>query len=158
MKYGFIALGSNMGDREKNLKRAAAALDSVPGIKVTAASQIYETKPVGYKNQANFYNAVVKVLTRLSPQALLGVCLGIESGMGRVRDIENGPRIIDLDLLLYESYTCNTDFLTLPHPRMNERTFVLKPLCEIYDSGEYRVLLENLDISGIVPVGGLKFK
>ncbi|HHW45346.1 MAG TPA: 2-amino-4-hydroxy-6-hydroxymethyldihydropteridine diphosphokinase [Clostridiales bacterium] len=156
MKYAFIALGSNIEDREKNLKTAVAALGSVPGIKVVAASPIYQTKPVGYIYQSDFYNAVVKVVTRLSPEALFGVCLGIESGMGRVRTIKNGPRIIDLDLLLYEGYTCCTDFLILPHPRMKERAFVLKPLCEIFDSEEYRTALENLDTNDIIPVGEIE--
>lgn len=158
MKFAFIALGSNIGDRKKNLCTAAAALDSVPGIKVKMASPIYETRPVGYANQENFYNAVLKVFTSLSPQALLGVCLGIESGMGRVRGIKNGPRLIDLDLLLYENYSCDTPFLTLPHPRMRQRAFVIKPLCDIYQNEQFHTILKDLDLSDIIPVGELKFK
>ncbi|MBQ7045293.1 MAG: 2-amino-4-hydroxy-6-hydroxymethyldihydropteridine diphosphokinase, partial [Clostridia bacterium] len=104
-KQAYIALGSNMGNAAENLNRAVWALSTVPGIKVTAVSKVYETEPVGYKKQDNFLNAVVRVESELSPQALLGACLGIEAGMGRIRKIKNGPRVIDLDLLLYEDAT-----------------------------------------------------
>ena len=103
MNTAVIGLGSNMGDRKKNLDDAVRALSLLPRTKVAKASKIYQTKPLGYDDQNDFYNAVILVETELSPQALLGGCLGIEAALGRIRLIKNGPRIIDLDLLLYEN-------------------------------------------------------
>ncbi len=129
----YIALGTNIGDRRKNIEDALAALNLVPDVKVTKISNIHETEPVGYLDQDMFLNACCEVETELSPHALLGVCLGIEAAMGRIRQIKNGPRIIDLDLLLYENEKINTPELTLPHPRMYERDFVMIPLKEILE-------------------------
>jgi 2-amino-4-hydroxy-6-hydroxymethyldihydropteridine diphosphokinase len=129
----YIALGTNIGDRRKNIEDALVALNLVPDVKVTKISNIHETEPVGYLNQNMFLNACCEVETELSPHALLGVCLGIEAAMGRIRQIKNGPRIIDLDLLLYENEKINTPELTLPHPRMYERDFVMIPLNEIFE-------------------------
>lgn len=148
-KQAYIALGSNMGNAAENLNRAVWALSTVPGIKVTAVSKVYETEPVGYKKQDNFLNAVVRVESELSPQALLGACLGIEAGMGRIRKIKNGPRVIDLDLLLYEDATLDSAELTLPHPRMEERAFVLSPLLDILNDRYYKEIYSELDKSGV---------
>ena len=126
-----IGLGTNTGDRAVNLQAAVDALSLLPGTRVTVISPVYETEPVGYADQPDFLNAVACVETELSPRALLGACLGIEAALGRVRLFKNGPRIIDLDLLLYEGVTLQTDELTLPHPRMHLRRFVLEPLAEI---------------------------
>ena len=131
----YIALGSNMGDGAANLDEAVRALGLVPGVTVTKVSGYYVTEPWGYADQPDFTNACCEVETTLSPEALLGVCLGIEAGMGRVRRIRNGPRIIDLDLLLYGNETRNTAQLMLPHPRMGERTFVLRPLSDLATDG-----------------------
>ena len=131
----YIALGSNMGDAAVNLNGAIAALDLVPGVTVTKISDYYITKPWGYADQPDFTNACCEVETSLSPEALLGACLGIEAGMGRVRAIKNGPRVIDLDLLLYGEEERHTDELTLPHPRMWEREFVLRPLLDLAEDG-----------------------
>ena len=120
----YIALGTNIGDRRKNIEDALAALNLVPDVKVTKISNIHETEPVGYLDQDMFLNACCEVETELSPHALLGVCLGIEAAMGRIRQIKNGPRIIDLDLLLYENEKINTPDCS-PHPRMYERDFVM---------------------------------
>ena len=135
MNTAVIGLGTNMGDRKKNLNDAIRALSLLPRTKVTKASKVYQTKPVGNPDQADFYNAALLVDTELSPQALLGACLGIEASMGRLRLASNGPRIIDLDLLLYE--TCHFDNyeLTLPHPRMKERAFVMCPLMDLFPDG-----------------------
>lgn len=130
-----IGLGTNTGDREKNLQSAVDALSLLPGTKVTDISPVYETEPVGYADQPDFLNAVACVETELSPRALLGACLGIEAALGRVRLFRNGPRVIDLDLLLYEGVTTRSDELTLPHPRMGERAFVLCPLADIFPEG-----------------------
>ncbi len=127
----YVALGSNIGDGKNNIITALDALNSVPGVTVEKASDMYETKPWGYEKQNNFSNACARLRVSLSPEALLGVCLGIEAGMGRVRKITNGPRIIDIDVILYNGQTRNTDELILPHPRMSERDFVLVPLYDV---------------------------
>lgn len=157
-KQAYIALGSNMGNAAENLNRAVWALNSVPGVKVTAVSKVYETEPVGYKNQDNFFNAVVRVESELTPDALLGACLGIEAGMGRIRKIKNGPRVIDLDLLLYEGAEMDTEHLTLPHPRMEERAFVLSPLLDILSDGYYKEIYKNIDKSGVKLSGAALIK
>lgn len=143
----YVALGSNMGDGEKNIKEAIKALASVPGIQVIAVSAMYKTKPWGYEAQDDFVNACVSLEVNISPEALLGVCLGIEAGMGRVRKFTNGPRIIDVDVLLYGDEVRNTDELIIPHPRMYERDFVLVPLNDIADDklkGKIQICLAEL--------------
>lgn len=135
MSKAVIALGTNLGDRIGNINLAVRALSRLPGIKITAGSAVYETEPVGMLDQPKFYNAVVLVETSLSPSALLGACLGIEAAMGRVRQEKDGPRIIDLDVLLYEGFRSESFELTLPHPRILERAFVMKPLMDIFPSG-----------------------
>ena len=131
----FIALGSNMGNAAANLDEALRALDLVPGVTVTGVSGYYVTAPWGYTDQPDFTNACGRVQTALSPEALLGVCLGIEAGMGRVRKQCNGPRIIDIDLLLYEGEARRTEELTLPHPGVTQREFVLRPLMDVAPGG-----------------------
>ena len=133
-KIAYVALGSNMGNGEENIKSAVEALSLVPGITVEELSPIYETVPWGYEAQHNFSNACVKLSVNISPEALLGVCLGIEAGMGRIRKFRNGPRIIDLDLIIYEGEERNTEELKLPHPGMRDRDFVLVPLSDIADA------------------------
>lgn len=132
-----IGLGTNTGDRAGNLQAAVDALSLLPGTRVMDISPVYETEPVGYADQPDFLNAVACVETEFSPRALLGACLGIEAALGRVRLFKNGPRIIDLDLLLYEGVTLQTDELTLPHPRMGERAFVLCPFSDIFPDGVF---------------------
>lgn len=127
----YLSVGTNIGDRMQNLQDSIDALNLLPLTIVTDVSNVYETDPVGYDNQDDFLNIVVEVETELNPDNLLGACLGIEAGLGRVRIIKNGPRIIDIDLLLYENETSNTKTLVLPHPRMMERNFVLKPLLDL---------------------------
>lgn len=127
----YVALGSNKGDSKSNIKTALTALNSVPGVTVEKVSKIYETKPWGYDEQNNFSNACARLGVSVSPEALLGICLGIEAGMGRIRKLTNGPRIIDIDVIIYMGQTRNTEELVLPHPRMNERDFVLVPLYDV---------------------------
>ena len=134
MNKAVIALGGNIGDRKKNITDAIAAIDSVPMVNVKRASSVYETEPWGFKEQRSFYNSVAELETELCAEALLGACLGIEAGMGRVREFKNGPRIIDIDLLLFEGTVSDTEFLRLPHPRITERDFVLVPLYELYNN------------------------
>ena len=132
MRKALISIGSNIGDKKGYIDTAIDALNHIPAVKVSRVSSIYETIPWGYVNQEKFYNAVLEVETNLSPAALLGVCLGIEAGVGRIREIKNGPRVLDLDLLLYDGKECTSAELTLPHPRMFERDFVLIPLMDLY--------------------------
>ncbi len=129
----YIALGSNIGDGEANLDSAVRAIGQLPGTFVQAVSSFHITKPVGYDNQPDFTNACVRITTDMPPELLMGSLLGIEAAMGRVREgvPKNGPRIIDLDLLLYGDVRMSSPHLTIPHPRMYEREFVLAPLNEI---------------------------
>jgi len=132
----YAALGANLGDREASLREAIRRLGDAAGIEVRRISRIYETDPVGYTEQPAFLNMAVALGTTLSPLELLRAMLGIEKEMGRVRDIRWGPRVIDLDLLLYEDVGMETDELTLPHPRMGERSFVLVPLKDVWAGEE----------------------
>lgn len=141
MKY-VIGLGTNLGERQQHLEDALASLERLPDTAVIARSSVYETEPVGYADQPNFLNMVAVVTSSLSPRAMLGACLGIEAALGRVRTFRNGPRVIDLDVLLAEGYTEETDELTVPHPRMTERAFVMDPLSEL----ESRGVLTDFDI------------
>ena len=133
----YVALGSNMGVPKENLQRGIESFYLIPNTKVLAVSGIYETPPFGYEHQENFLDCVIKGETELSPEALLGTCLGIEAALGRVREIKNGPRILDADLLLYEDEKIDTAELILPHPRMLERAFVMVPLMDIYEGERY---------------------
>lgn len=135
MSQAVIALGTNLGNRIGNLNQAVRAVSRLPNVKIIKGSRVYETDPVGFTDQDKFYNAVVLVETTSSPHVLLGGCLGIEAAMGRIRLEKNGPRIIDLDLLLYENYKNESFELTLPHPRILERAFVMKPLLDLFPSG-----------------------
>ena len=126
MKEAVLALGTNLLDREKNLRTALEALKRLPGTVVEKVSSIYETEPFQTPDPQNDYlNCCVKLQTELTPEMLLGCCLGIESAMGRERPFKNAARIIDIDLLLYENEIINTEKLTLPHPRMKERLLKL---------------------------------
>lgn len=127
----YIGLGSNLGSREQQLKQAVSELHRHPDITVTGCSNIYETAPVGYVAQGSFLNMVICINTTLAPLELLDVMLAIENKLGRIRHFVNGPRTIDLDLLLYEDVTMDSEQLMLPHPRMYERGFVLIPLHEL---------------------------
>lgn len=127
----YLGIGTNIGDRLQNLIDTVEALNLLPLTKVIDVSNVYETEPVGYANQDDFLNIVVSVSTELNAHNLLGAALGIETGMGRIRTIKNGPRIIDVDLLMYEKENIDSLTLTLPHPRMLERNFVLKPLLDL---------------------------
>ena len=127
MSIAYIALGSNLGDRVSCITRAVAALQE-KGASVLKQSTIIETDPVGGPPQNKFLNAVVKISTELSPLELFSLCQSIETELGRVRDVANGPRTVDLDILLYDRLTIDTPQLKVPHPRMFERKFVLDPL------------------------------
>ncbi|WP_379136983.1 2-amino-4-hydroxy-6-hydroxymethyldihydropteridine diphosphokinase [Paenibacillus sp. sgz500958] len=132
----YIALGANLGDRQGTLAEALKRLDSHEDISIIRTSGVYETDPVGYLDQPQFLNMAAALRTTLSPEKLLTVMLEIEAGLGRTRDILNGPRTVDLDLLWVEGKSMDTSHLTLPHPRMLERAFVLFPLSDIVPQDE----------------------
>jgi len=127
----FIGLGANIGDPGKQLRGALAALDEIPGTRVTRASSFWRTAPIGYAAQPDFVNAVAEVETAQAPRALLDALLAIEKRFGRERGFANAPRTLDLDLLLYGARVIAEPDLRVPHPRMHERAFVLAPLVEI---------------------------
>jgi 2-amino-4-hydroxy-6-hydroxymethyldihydropteridine diphosphokinase len=128
----YVGLGSNVGDRERMLWSAIHMLAFNPEVDVAAVSTFRETAPVGYLDQPDFLNAAVAVDTELSARALLDLLLSIELGLGRTREGQRfGPRTIDLDLLLYGDETLAEPGLTVPHPRLHERRFVLEPLAEL---------------------------
>lgn len=126
----YLGLGSNLGDRLANLQRAVDLVARTDGVAVLRSSRVYETDPVG-PPQPDYLNAVIEVATSLPPDALLEACLRVEAGMGRVRAERWGPRIIDLDLLTYGEQAIEEPGLSVPHPRMHERLFVLAPLLEL---------------------------
>lgn len=132
-----LALGTNIGNRKENIDNAVESINLVPKTSVIACSSIYETEPVGYDEQDDFYNAVVLVESGLDPHEMLGVCLGIEAGFGRIRVIKDGPRVLDIDLIFAEDKVINTENLVCPHPRYLERRFVLEPLLELFPNGEF---------------------
>jgi 2-amino-4-hydroxy-6-hydroxymethyldihydropteridine diphosphokinase len=125
----YIGLGANLGDRAATLREAARRLGELGTI--TAVSSFYETEPVGFREQPSFLNAVIVLETDLPPAALFDALLAIERDLGRVRSFRNAPRTLDLDILLQDDLVMDTPELTLPHPRMHERAFVLAPLAEI---------------------------
>ncbi len=130
-KTAFIGIGSNQGLARENCEQAVKELNSLAEVWVKSSSSLYETAPVGIENQDWFINSVVKIETTLLPPALLEKLLAIEGKMGRVRRVKWGPRIIDLDLLLYEDLILTEANLKIPHPELHKRKFVLEPLKEI---------------------------
>ena len=126
----YLAYGSNMGNRLENIHKAVSLLNQ-NGIKVTTVSKPLETKPVGGVAQANFLNGVMAAETQLAPQKLLAQIKTIEQKIGRVKSLKNGPRPIDIDILLYGHLKINTDSLKIPHPEITQRSFVREPLKEI---------------------------
>ena len=127
----FIALGSNLENPKEQVKSGILSIKKIDGVKILSESSLYETPPVGVLNQPNFVNAVIKITSNHNPYELLNELLKIENKAGRIRVEKNGPRILDLDILLFDNLILNDKNLTLPHPRMHERLFVLMPLKDI---------------------------
>jgi 2-amino-4-hydroxy-6-hydroxymethyldihydropteridine diphosphokinase len=129
----YVGLGSNLGDREDTIRRALALLAAEEGIDVVAVSTLRETEPVGYADQPDFVNGAAALDTELTPRALLERLLAVELALGRVRGAgpRFGPRVVDLDLLLYGDAAVDEPGLTVPHPRLAERRFALEPLQEL---------------------------
>jgi len=150
----YLALGTNLGNRLANLKAARAAL--TPQMTLKAKSHIYETPPWGYTEQDAFLNQVLQVETYLEPEPLLKHLKRLEVALGRVPSFENGPRLIDIDILFYDDLVLDTPELVIPHPRMHERAFVLVPLNDIASDLVHpeikktvRELLAESDTNGI---------
>ncbi|MCI5652055.1 MAG: 2-amino-4-hydroxy-6-hydroxymethyldihydropteridine diphosphokinase [Ruminococcus bromii] len=133
MSRAVLGLGTNLGDRAENLRAALGALGRLPGTRVEAVSSVWQTAPFDVPDkQQDYWNICVSLETTLSPHALLGACLGVEAALGRVRRTYHGARVIDLDLLLYDGAAVQEKELTVPHPGMLERAFVLFPLSELF--------------------------
>lgn len=128
---GFLGLGTNLGDRRENLRRALAALQSCAKIEVVRVSQVYETAPQGVLDQPDFLNLVAEIITELSPRELLTTIKAIELQLGRTPGPRWGPRLIDIDILLLGEARLAEQGLTLPHPHLLERAFVMAPLAEL---------------------------
>ncbi|CAM2363476.1 2-amino-4-hydroxy-6-hydroxymethyldihydropteridine diphosphokinase [Listeria seeligeri] len=131
MAKAFLSIGTNIGERLDNLNSAVSGLAAVEQIKIIKVSSVYETDAVGYEDQAAFLNIVVEIETSFAPVELLDFCLALELELGRVRLFKWGPRLIDIDILLYEDVKLDTEKLKIPHPYMKERAFVMIPLIEI---------------------------
>lgn len=131
MHTAFVALGGNVDGPETKLRQGIAALAELPQSRLVAASSLYRSAPVGYADQPDFINAVAQLSTALAPQDLLAALLALEQRFGRERSFRDAPRTLDLDLLLYDAQCIAEPGLTVPHPRMHQRAFVLAPLVEI---------------------------
>ncbi len=132
----YLGLGSNLGDRKKNLDLAVEKISQLSDTIIIKRSNIYETDPVGYLEQDKFLNAVVKIETSLKPVELLQSLQNIEYELKRTREIHWGPRTIDIDILLYDQISMDLPELKIPHPRMFEREFVMIPLRDVYDGNK----------------------
>ena len=130
----YIGIGSNLGDRQKYIESAIQRLKEIKGIEVRKVSSIYETDPLGGPSQGKYLNGAIEIETEIDPRELLTRLLDIEIQLGRKRTVKNGPRTIDLDILLFGDKKIDEPGLKIPHPRMCEREFVIKPLKEIYES------------------------
>ena len=145
-KLAYLGIGGNIGNTKANIEESIALLESSQEIEVTSVSSFYETEPVGYEDQDWFLNVVVEISTTLEPLELLKYCQYIENELKRVRVIRWGPRTIDVDILLYEDFTSDSEILTVPHPRMTERAFAIVPLYEINSD----IIIDNLNIKDII--------
>jgi 2-amino-4-hydroxy-6-hydroxymethyldihydropteridine diphosphokinase len=136
-----LGLGANLGDPVAQLRKAVEAL--APAVRIDGVSSVYRTEPVGYADQPDFYNLVVRGSTALAPLELLAAAQGVEEALGRRRSFPNAPRTIDVDLLAYGDRVMRTEALTLPHPRLHLRGFVLHPLAEVAPEWRHPVLLRT---------------
>ena len=138
MHEAILCFGSNLGDRFKNLKKAIDCIGKLPKTKVVKVSTIYETPPFGVSEEQNLYlNCCAKIVTDFTPEILIGCCLGVETALGRIRPYKNASRTIDIDLIFYEDLKINKENLQIPHPFWQEREFVLKPMTDICENGNF---------------------
>ncbi|MCX7883755.1 MAG: 2-amino-4-hydroxy-6-hydroxymethyldihydropteridine diphosphokinase [Caloramator sp.] len=143
MNKVYVAFGTNMGDKNKNIEKAIEMMKD-RGLKVIKISQVYKTEPYGYTAQPEFLNGVLEAITSLDAVDVLKTLLEIEKDMGRVREFKWGPRIIDLDILFFNDDVIDEKDLKVPHPDMQNREFVLKPLCEIAPDFIHPVLKKSI--------------
>lgn len=143
MNRVYVAFGSNIGDKNKNIEKAIEMMNA-RGLNIIKISQIYKTEPYGYTNQPEFLNGVLEALTDLDAMDVLYTLLNIEKDLGRVREFKWGPRIIDLDILFFNDDVIDEKDLKVPHPDMQNREFVLKPLCEIAPNFMHPVLKKSV--------------
>ena len=157
MSEALLSIGSNMGDRAANLTDAVRRLGAEQDISVTAVSPFYRTAPVGPVVQDDFINGAVRITTTLAPEELMRRCLAIEAQMGRDRAnaVRWGPRLIDIDIILFDDITLHTETLELPHPRFRERAFVLVPMVDI--APDWRVAGQSLaDLASTLDRAGIE--
>jgi 2-amino-4-hydroxy-6-hydroxymethyldihydropteridine diphosphokinase len=131
LEPAYVALGSNLNDPDKQVRAGIEELAMIPDTRLSRSSSLYRSAPVGYRDQPDFTNAVARIETALTPRELLDALLAVEQRYGRVRDFPNAPRTLDLDIVLFGDSVVQEPGLTIPHPRMHERAFVLMPLAEI---------------------------
>ncbi|PIH03130.1 2-amino-4-hydroxy-6-hydroxymethyldihydropteridine diphosphokinase [Clostridium combesii] len=143
MHTAYVAFGSNIGEKESYIKRALEKIEE-RGMKIIKVSSIYETEPYGVLDQDSFFNGVVKIETNLTPEDLIGELLHIEKQLDRVRERRWGPRTIDLDIIFYDDLIINEKDLVIPHKDMENREFVLKPLCDIDENFIHPVLKKSV--------------
>lgn len=143
MEKVYVGLGANVGDREASLRAALSAVGKRPEFRVLGVSGVYESAPFGYRDQPDFLNAAAELETEVSPREVLDTLLEIERSLGRVRGRRWGPRVIDLDLLLYGRRIIREPGLTVPHSDLHRRAFVLLPLCDLNPRGLHPVTEEN---------------
>ncbi len=144
MERVFLGIGSNIGDRAANITRARRLLEETAGVRVVGMSSLIETRPVGYEDQRDFINAVAEIRTSRGPRELLEEIKRIEHEIGRTETFRFGPRVIDIDILLFGDRVVDDPDLTIPHPRMHERRFVLEPLAEIAPEVVHPVLKKRV--------------
>jgi len=158
----FVALGANLDHPELQVEAGIRELAGLPQTRLVRRSSLYRSAPVGYRDQPDFVNAVAQIETGLGPRDLLEALLAIELRRGRVRDFPNAPRTLDLDIVLYGSLALHEPGLTIPHPRMHERAFVLLPLAEIAPDtvvpghGRIADLVRNADVTGMVKLADVQ--
>lgn len=154
----YIALGSNLNDPQRMVRLGFDALAALPGTQLLARSWLFRSAPVGYADQPDFINAVAAIRTALQPRALLDALLASERAHGRVREFPNAPRTLDLDILLYGNRVIREPGLTIPHPRLHERAFVVLPLVQIAPGvevpgvGRMSELLNWVDVKSVEPI------
>jgi 2-amino-4-hydroxy-6-hydroxymethyldihydropteridine diphosphokinase len=158
----FIAIGANLNDPERRVREGVAALAGLPDTELVRASSLYRSAPVGYRDQPDFINAVAEVRTGLSARALLEALLALEVSRGRVRTFLNAPRTLDLDIVVFGDLEIHEPGLTVPHPRMQDRAFVVVPLAEIAPEamvpgrGRARELVAGVDATSLVKLAPVR--
>jgi 2-amino-4-hydroxy-6-hydroxymethyldihydropteridine diphosphokinase len=156
LEPAYVALGSNLDDPAAQVRAGFEALSMLPATRLARVSSLYRSAPVGYADQPDFVNAVALIETALEPRKLLEALLAVERRKGRVRDFPNAPRTLDLDIVLYGDRVLHEPGLTIPHPRMHERAFVLVPLAEIAPDVNVPGHGRAADLAAALDAGGLQ--